>query len=104
MFKEFCQQIGTKVTFALVYPPQSNGGVDKANCLIFQAMKKIFEGEKKGKWAEVMPTAMWSHNTIVCRGTNVTPFLVNVWSRSYAARRNKAPKLAIHIRKYNMPQ
>jgi hypothetical protein len=37
-------------------------------------MKKILEGEKKGKWAEVMPTAVWSHNTTVSRATNFTPF------------------------------
>jgi hypothetical protein len=36
--------------------------------------EKILEGEKKGKWAEVMPTAIWSHNTTVCRATNFTPF------------------------------
>jgi hypothetical protein len=29
MFKEFCHQIGTKVAFALVYHPQSNGAVKK---------------------------------------------------------------------------
>jgi IS30 family transposase len=74
MFKEFCQQISTKVAFASVYHPQSNGVVEKANSLIFQAMKKILEGEKKGKWAEVMPMAVWSHNTIVYRATNFTPF------------------------------
>jgi hypothetical protein len=37
-------------------------------------MKKILEEEKKGKWAEVMPTAVWSHNTIVSMATNFTPF------------------------------
>jgi hypothetical protein len=37
-------------------------------------MKKIYEGEKKGKWAEVMPIAVWSHNTTVCRATKFTPF------------------------------
>jgi hypothetical protein len=37
-------------------------------------MKKILEGEKKGKWAEVMPTAVWSHNTTVSKATNFTPF------------------------------
>jgi IS30 family transposase len=47
MFKEFCQQIGMKVAFASVYHPQSNGVVEKANCLIFQAMKKILEGEER---------------------------------------------------------
>jgi hypothetical protein len=34
------------------------------------------EGEKKGKWVEVMPTTVWSYNTTVCRATNFTPFLL----------------------------
>jgi hypothetical protein len=74
MFKEFCLQIGMKVAFVSVYHPQSNGAVEKANSLIFKAMKKILEGEKKEKWAEVMSTAVWSYNTTVCRGTNFTSF------------------------------
>jgi hypothetical protein len=37
-------------------------------------MKKILEGEKKGKWAKVMPTTVWSHNTTVSRAMNFTPF------------------------------
>jgi hypothetical protein len=51
MFKEFCQHIGTKIAFASVYHPQSNRAVEKANCLILEAMKNILEGEKKGKRA-----------------------------------------------------
>jgi hypothetical protein len=74
MFKDFCQQIRMKVTFASVYHPQSNGAVERANSLIFKAIKKILKGEKKGKWVEVMPTAVWSHNTTICRATNFTPF------------------------------
>jgi hypothetical protein len=58
MIKEFCQQISTKVAFASVYHPQLNGAVEKANFLIFQAIKKILEGEKKGKWAEAILTAV----------------------------------------------
>jgi hypothetical protein len=42
--------------------------------LIFGAIKKILEGEKKGKWAEVMPRARWSHNTTISKATNFTPF------------------------------
>jgi hypothetical protein len=42
--------------------------------LIFKAIKKILKGEKKGKWAEVMPRAVWSHNTAACRATNFTLF------------------------------
>jgi hypothetical protein len=54
--------------------PQSNGAVERANALIFKAIKKILKGEKKGKWAEVMPRAVWSHNTAACRATNFTLF------------------------------
>jgi hypothetical protein len=74
MFKDFCQQIRMKVTFASVYHPESSCVVERANSLIFEAIKKILEGEKKGKWAVVMLTVVWSHHTIVCRATNFTPF------------------------------
>jgi hypothetical protein len=67
MFKDFCHQIRMKVAFALVYHPKSNGAIERVNALIFEAIKKILEGEKKGKWAEVMLKAIWSHNTTVSR-------------------------------------
>jgi hypothetical protein len=57
-----------------VYHPQSNGVVERAIALLFEAIKKILEGEKKGKWAEVMPTTIWSHETTVCKATNFTTF------------------------------
>jgi hypothetical protein len=81
MFKDFCHHIGTKVAFASVYHPQTNGAVERDHGLIFDAIKKILEGEKKGKWVEVMPQTVWSQSTIVCRATNFTRVLVNVRSR-----------------------
>jgi hypothetical protein len=48
--------------------------VERVNALIFKAIKKILEGEKKGKWVKVMPRVVWSHNTTVCRATNFAPF------------------------------
>jgi hypothetical protein len=50
MFKDFCHWVGTKVSFTSVYHPQSNGAIERAKGLIFEAIKKILEGEKKGKW------------------------------------------------------
>jgi hypothetical protein len=63
-----------KTAFTSVYHPQSNDTVDRANTLIFEALKKILEGEKRAKWAEVMSKAIWSHNTSVLRATNFWPF------------------------------
>jgi hypothetical protein len=54
MFKNFCRQIEMKVTFASVYHPQSNQVVEGGNVVIFEAIKKILEGVKKGKWIEVI--------------------------------------------------
>jgi hypothetical protein len=47
--------------------------VEKANTLIFSAIKKILKDQLKGKWTEEIPMAMWSHNTSVCRATKFTP-------------------------------
>jgi hypothetical protein len=58
----------------LVYHPQSNGAVEKANALIFTAIKKILENQPKGKWAEELLRLVWSHNTSVCRAIKFTPF------------------------------
>ena len=39
-FREFCQYLGTKLCFASVYHPQSNGAVERANGIIFTGIKK----------------------------------------------------------------
>jgi hypothetical protein len=74
IFKDFCHQMGVEAAFALVYHTQSNGAVEKANALIFIAIKKTLENQPKGKWAEELPRSVWSHNTSVCRETKFTPF------------------------------
>jgi transposase InsO family protein len=43
IFKDFCHQMGVEAAFTSVYHPQSNGGVKKANTLIFTSIKKILE-------------------------------------------------------------
>jgi hypothetical protein len=73
MFKDFCHQVEMKVVFAFIYHPQSHRVVERANALIFETIKTILEGEKKGKLAMVMPTTMCCHNMMVYRATNVTP-------------------------------
>jgi hypothetical protein len=37
-------------------------------------LRKFSKARKKGKWAEILPKAVWSHNKIVSRATNFTLF------------------------------
>jgi hypothetical protein len=46
MFKDFCQQIGMKVAFASVYHPQTNGVVERANSLMYEAEAVVLEEVK----------------------------------------------------------
>jgi transposase InsO family protein len=73
-FRDFCFSIGTKLAFASVYHPQSNGVVERANGKIFIAVKKMLLDEKKGKWVDLLPEAVWALNTTECRATGFTPF------------------------------
>ena len=73
-FKEFCHSVGTKLMFALVYHPQSNGAVERPNGIMFTSIKKCLFLKKKGKWVDELLKVIWSHNTSECRATKFTPF------------------------------
>jgi transposase InsO family protein len=72
-FREYCR-CGTKLCFASVYHPQSNGAVERANGQIFSAIKKCLFEQKKGKWADELSRVIWSHNTTESGTTKFTPF------------------------------
>jgi hypothetical protein len=48
--------------------------VERANDKIFTAIKKMLLDDKKGKWADLLPEAVWALNTTECRATGFTPF------------------------------
>ena len=73
-FRQFCHSIGTKIDFASVYHPQSNRAIERANSLIFEAVKKSLLDQKKGRWHDELPRIIWSHNTTESRATGFTPF------------------------------
>ena len=66
--------MGTKLCFASVYHPQSNGAVERANGIIFTGIKKNITEHPKGKWVDELPKVIWSHNTTESRATKFTPF------------------------------
>jgi hypothetical protein len=48
--------------------------VERANGKIFTAIKKMLLDDKKGKWAALLPEAVWALNMTECRVTGFTPF------------------------------
>jgi hypothetical protein len=73
-FRTFCDQIGTKIHFASVRHPKSNGLVERANGItITEIMKSVFN-VPKGKWPDELVKVVWNHNTVVSRSTGFTPF------------------------------
>jgi ribonuclease HI len=72
--KESCDQIGTKIHFASVRHPESNGLVERANGTIMTGIMKLIFNQPKGKWPEELIKVVWSHNTTVSRSTGFMPF------------------------------
>jgi len=56
--KNSTKNIGTKVAFASVYHPESNGAVERANRIIFSEIAKTLFNLRKGKWAEELPNVV----------------------------------------------
>jgi hypothetical protein len=56
-----------------VYHPQSNEVVERANGKIFTTIKKMLLDNKKGKWVDLLPEAVWALNTTECRAEAMTP-------------------------------
>ena len=74
VFKKFYMQIGTKLCFASIRHPPSNGVVERANGIILQGISRRLHDRPKGKWAEKLTSVIWSHNTFESRATKFTPF------------------------------
>jgi hypothetical protein len=73
-FKDFCDQIGTKIHFASVRHPESNGLVERANGIIMIGIMKLIFNQPKGKWTDELIKVVWSHNTTVSMSTGFTLF------------------------------
>jgi hypothetical protein len=73
-FKDFYDQIGTKIHFASVRHPESNGLVEIANGIIMTGIMKLIFNQPRGKWLDELIKVVWSHNTTMSRSTWCTPF------------------------------
>jgi hypothetical protein len=73
-FKTFCDRIGTKMHFASVRHPESNGLVERASGIIITGIMKSIFNLPKGKWSDELVKVVWNHNIVVSRSIGFTPF------------------------------
>jgi hypothetical protein len=60
-FKDFCDQIVTKIHFASVRHPESNRLVERANGIIMTGIMKLIFNQPRGKWPDELIKVVWSH-------------------------------------------
>jgi IS30 family transposase len=72
--KTLCDQIGTKIHFASVRYPESNGLVERANGIIITGIMRSIFNLPKEKWPNELVKVVWNHNTAVSRSMGFTPF------------------------------
>ncbi|XP_050386257.1 uncharacterized protein LOC126802648 [Argentina anserina] len=69
----WCKARGTKLKFASVAHPKTNGQVEAANKLIKSLLRKKL-GEAKGLWPEKLDEVVWAIRTTPTEATGETPF------------------------------
>jgi transposase InsO family protein len=94
-FKDFCDQIGTKIHFASVRHPESNGLVERANGIIMTGIMKLIFNQPRGKWPDELIKVVWSHNTTTSRSTGFTPFKLLVADEAITPGEVKAGSIRI---------
>ena len=78
-FKNCCATYGIKHPLSLVNHPITNGNVERANGIILQGIKtRIFDRLKAydKKWAQEVPTVLWSMRMTSSRAMGETPFFL----------------------------
>ena len=76
-FMQYIEDLGSKVCFASVAHPQSNGQPERANAEVLRGLKtKTFDKRHKSgrRWIDELPAVLWSIRTTPNRATSQTPF------------------------------
>ncbi|GKC97368.1 reverse transcriptase domain-containing protein [Tanacetum coccineum] len=72
-FKKWAEKLKIQLISTLVYHPQGNGVVERANKSLLRGIKTILE--KGGSaWAEEVPNMLWGHRTMKKTSNGETPF------------------------------
>src|SRR3954463_163721 len=78
-FRAFCASQGTRVDYASVTHPQSNGQAERANGFILKGLKPRLMHDLKhaaGAYVDELPSVLWGLRTTTNRSTGRTPFFL----------------------------
>lgn len=76
-FQAYCESMSTKIHFASVAHPRSNGQAERANAEVLWGLKTRTFDKLKGygkHWIEELQPVLWSIRTIPSRAIGETPF------------------------------
>ena len=76
-FMQYVHALGSKISFASVAHPRSNGQAERANAEVLRGLKtRTFDMlQKHGRrWIDELPVVLWSLRTTPNRATGQTPF------------------------------
>ena len=76
-FMQYIQDLGSKVCFASVAHPQSNGQAERENAEVLRGLRtKTFDKLHKSgrRWIDELPVVLWSVRTMPNRATGQAPF------------------------------
>src|SRR3954466_7541646 len=78
-FMQYVQELGSKVCFASVAHPRSNGQAETMNVEVLRGLRtKTFDRLHKSgrRWIDELPVVLWSIRTTPNRATSQTPFVL----------------------------
>jgi hypothetical protein len=99
-FKDFCDQISTKIHFASVRHPESNRLVERANGIIMTGIMKLVFNQPRGKWLDELIKVVWSHNKTISRSTGFTPFKLLFGDEAITPEEPKAGSIRTALAEY----
>ncbi|KAL4007301.1 hypothetical protein ACER0C_001153 [Sarotherodon galilaeus] len=72
-WKEFCMQIGAKVSLSSGFHPQSNGQTERTNQELEAALRCVVS-HNQTTWSEQLPWIEYAHNCLTSSATGLSPF------------------------------
>jgi len=95
---DLCRLWGVNQSRSTLYHPQGNGGVERNNRMLGNALRSLLLGRSQEEWDTVLPQVMWAYRSTLHTSTGETPNL------SMLDRETRVPDhLTYHVPEQDYP-